>query len=471
MNREQISERDIKYLLVAQWLAKLCILFPIVLSGLGLGDAVRSIAVGILLWCLVIGIAQKWIRPGQDLFQTLERQVGRKASLIFCAVSLWYFLAHTAVFARLWTELLRTYLTPAIPAAILCLVPLAAGLMYSGKGLKSCTRANRYMGIALLILTAVLACLAGNEIPVGACRGKMAVDSAAQMSAGGTLQAQIDSIVEIADGFTRSAYEVFLCIGGLFLPLLSGHFARKREGKNNGWPIRRTGCVCAAVAGMLCIAVGFSGTAPGWRAADFPAIEAMRTLRPFGIYIGRLETVLALFLLAGLTMTVAGGFWCVRESFDCLYAIGATLYYEYASDRLRKKIPDVQKENELYGTEFAEELPVRPVPRFHEIKRMKRAFDFPHSEKLPSYAGRIYDALSPVRVWWWIVVLVVYVLTVGFADAFAAVTFYRAYNMQVLAPVMLVFYVVSSGIVRERRRTATAASVMNSDRSGAAQDS
>ncbi len=385
MDREQIPERGAKYLLLAEWPAKLCILLPVILAGLSLGDMVRSIALGVLLWCFAIGIVLRWVRPGQDLFSAIEMRAGKTTAAIFCTVSLWYFLAHTAVFARLWAELFRTYFMPFVPAAVLCVLPLAAGHVYLEKGLSFRVGVSRHAGIALLVLAAGLACLAGNEVPVGAYRS--------------VVPRILPENAQAVHGVAGGACEVFLCLGGVFLPFLSGHLIAGQAADTGRAPernediagarnmaVRRTGCICAAAAGAFCAASGFLLTARERWASDFPAIAAMRVLRPFGYNAGRLETVLALLLLAGLFMTAVGGLWYTQKCVGYLYTAGKTWYC---------------------------------------------------GERVP-------DGRTVARIRRWLVLLAVYLLTAGFADAFSAITFYRAYNVQILVPVMLVFYAALS---------------------------
>ncbi len=619
MVRKRILGKGTTCLLLAGWTAKLCILFPLAFAGLSMGNAARGVVAGLLLWCLVLAAIQKWVRPGQDFFQMLETRAGRKPAVIVCAASLWYFLAHTAVFARLWAELLRAYLTPVVPAAVLCVLPLAAGLVVSGKSLDLQACSGRTVWIVLFGLFALLAALAVNEVPAGAYRigEPLLAGSAAERMAGSGVYGSwvaalgartgIDRALRFADGFLPSAFELFACMGGMFLPLLAGYPVSGQPGetpgfapesteygvhsaKKRGWnsvsgrgedsqqsrhvvrAFRLAGCVCAALAGAFCLASDVLLSAQERQAADFPVVEAMRWLSPLGINMGRLENVLVLLLLAGLAMTVVCGAWCVRRSFAYLYAAGA----EFCRGRTMREIRawlsgeragasgkigttenadlrtadaamiagksgsfwkpfgrndekatnadgglavgktgsfwrlfrrndekatnaggglvvgktgsfwkpsrgnDVKTTNAdgglaaengrpessrnvsaqnfaarqgLFRTEFADELsklPGRHGAKYYGIKMTKKLPGALHGESIRAYGGKISDSLTAKRLWWWFTVLLLYVLVLGFADAFSALAFYRAYNMQILVPVMLVLYAAAAGLARER---------------------
>ena len=107
----------------------------------------------------------------------------------------------------------------------------------------------------------------------------------------------------------------------------------------------------------------------------------------------------------------------------------------------------------LFRTEFADELsklPGRHGAKYYGIKMTKKLPGALHGESIRAYGGKISDSLTAKRLWWWFTVLLLYVLVLGFADAFSALAFYRAYNMQILVPVMLVLYAAAAGLARER---------------------
>lgn len=356
MEREQILTRKAGYLLLMEWIAGICIFLPVVLAGVSFENLVADVLAGVLLCCLVILAVQSRISPGRDFFRTLEEHVGRVAAVAVCVTGFWYFLAHTAVFARLWAELFRTYLTPAIPAAVLCVFPLAAGLAYLRKDL-------------------FFPFLSGNIVyRQNEIRGQ---DQEEKTEESGIPKRQ-------------------LRIGGA---------------------VRLAGFACAVLAGTFSVAACASLSRPERRAADFPAVEALRRIHPFGGAVGRLEILFVLLLLAGLVMTVAGGIWHAGRAFGYLYAVGI--------DFCRKKeVQDLRK-------------------RFQ--RKLSR---FPYAGKIICYGVRVSEGLSAVQISWWTIVLAVYVMAVRFVSAFAALTFYFAYNMQILVPAMLGMYMV--GFVAER---------------------
>lgn len=327
----------------------------------------------------------------RTFFMMLEERAGRRAAAAACTLCLWFFLAHTAVFARLWAELLRVYLAPGALMTALSVLPILSGILYIRRGQRFYAHAGRYLEIAMLVLCA---------------------------------------------GFVRFAYDR-TPIGWLH----DGAAYSKRIG------------------------------------AVFPGVEP-----------GRWEFAAALFLLGGFFFAVAVGIRCVRSSYDYLYPLCAEFYrgqtVRAIRERLRgvrTKLPgafgagagaDSEKDTglsgteagssvwengmitetvKLYGTEFAEELAAAPEGRrmkFWGVKRTKKLSGLPYVGTVSRYGERISEELTATHIWWWVAVLTVYALTVGFANAFAAVAFYRAYNLQILVPVLLAFSAVTIAVAR-----------------------
>lgn len=327
-----------------------------------------------------------------NFFMMIEERAGRMTAAAFCTVSLWFFLAHTAVFARLWAELLRAYLAQGALAAALCVLPILAGIAYLGKGQGFYIRAGRYLEFVLLMLSAGFVWFAGSRAPAG------------WLQDGAAYPKRLDAV--------------------------------------------------------------------------FPGMDS-----------GRWELVAALFLLGGFFFAVVGGIRGARASYDYLYPVGAEFCRRQTVDAIRERFRDLPqkvsgifaadtdadagytdavptdgvsgrsaRENgmitqtvKLYGAEFADELSAstdEQKVRFCGIKTTKRLSDLPYTDKISRYGERVAAKLTVARIWWWVAVLAVYALTVGFADALTAVAFYRAYNLQIFVPVMLIFSVVVAAIAR-----------------------
>ncbi len=314
---------------------------------------------------------EEFARPGRNFFQMLEERSGRMAAAAFCTVSLWYFLAHTAVFARIWAELLRAYLAHGARVAALCVLPILAGLVYLRRGGQKAS-AGRYSEAVLFVLSAGLLWLAGDRASIGLFR-----DGAAD-------------------------------------------------------PLR---------LGALFPAIG------GWEAAA------------------------ALLLLAGFFFAVAGGIRYTRAACAYLYAAGAEFLHGQTIRDIRRRFEGYSAKTseafdadsgadtepgrsawengmitetvKLYRTEFADEPAAQPDGRktkFYGIKRTKKMSALPYAGRIGLYGERIAGELTGSRIGWWAVLLTLYALMAGFADAFTAIAFYRAYNLQILVPVLLALY-------------------------------
>lgn len=501
IGKETIPVRRSSGLPAAEWSARLCILFPFILMGRDLRTVVLSITAGLLFWCLSVSILQVRMRSGRSLAALSEGRCGRMAAVVACSAGFWYFLFHTAVFAKLWAELLRVNYAPQTMSAVLCVVPLAAGAVFPARGLRFRAGAGRALGAMLPVLAAVLAVSAADTVPAGAGEALQAGGAAAE--AGRILTGGAYPLGSTED-ILRRGFEIFACMGGAFLPFLYVFTGNAAAAKNAGAMLREgeaaaaagmrkrrmsekdspaaaadagkesmeetglsaddtpaaaagsdkvhmghllclTGCICAATAGVFCAAA--SRRIPleeSWR-LDFPAAEALKGLRSFGVDAGRLDTVFLLLVLAGLALTVAGGLWHVRRMYDYLCEAGARAAHECAAHR------HAANQCAAHQNAAHRSKPDRSAPDRQAVNRYAGEPQGKFSGMFCAQRDRLYgrqtgqapDALQLRRAGWRIVLLAVFLLAAGFRDAFSAIVFYRVYNVQLLVPLMTGFCLIS----------------------------
>lgn len=493
MEKRMISEYRTVGLLCAEWMAGFCILFPVILTGRDLRTVVLSIVTGLLFWCLFVSVLKVWTGPGRGCLKQSEARSGGKLAVWLCFAGFCCFTAYTAVFIRLWSELAKIYFAPETLSPVLCAVPLAACAVLPGR--RSRLRADVLCptGAVLIVLTAVLAFLAVNVIPAGSYRavqtGRLTEETERILTGGSCSVGSVEDIL-------RCGFEIFACMGGSLLPFLAGRFGTVGGMESAGFQavvgepavtagpgkeyterrcspadgeftvtvgtgkgdmsgaVRFAGCICAVTAGAFCVAASFLLAPEDSWLFDFPALEALRETRPFGMDVGRLDTVFVLLMLAGLTATVAGGLWCVRQTYDYLYTAGAALYRERLSGRV-SALPDIgaagryrgrpavqyvpaadddRRYREEFSQEFSDTVSEKPAGTYR-IKFTKRISGMTHALKTRFYGGQMPSDISLHQIGWWIVLLTVFAMAVGFRSAFTAIAFYRAFHIQLLVPV------------------------------------
>lgn len=329
----------------------------------------------------------------REFFPMLEERVGRRAAAAACALCLWFFLAHTAVFARLWAELLRVYLASGALTTVLGILPILAGILClkKARGSGAYARAGRALEIAFSVLSIVLVWLLEDRIPLGWLR-----DGAAYPERFGVL------FPGIAPGRWEIVPALSLLLAFLFAAI---------------WGIRR---VRASYEYLYPLCVEF--------------------------YHG--QTVRAVWeRLQG-----------VRKKLPGLFGAGADAGADAGmpgteSERSVWENGMITETVKLCGTEFADELAAVPEGRkskFFGMKVTKKLSELPYTGTISRYGERITAELTAVHIWWWVALLAIYALTVGFTDAFSAVSFYRAYNLQILIPAMLLFFAAMAAIARRR---------------------
>lgn len=377
----QVSARQIKYLLILEWIARLCILLPVCLQGKSTGSQVICIAAGLVLWCLVWKMISRWIRPGESFFDALSRVGGTALTVMVSFVGLVYFVAYAAVFLYLCGQLASLYLLPEVPLIVLFVLPLAAGVYLSAGSLEVRARFCEVTGPVVIGLILLLIFL-----------------SAFGMEA---YQSET-TLVSLEDAIGRGSWEVFACMGGMFLPVLAGYAKSDKLPRK----IQRAGIFSMVAAGSLCFITAASFGKNGMEAFSFPAVRVMSNVRVPGGFMQRWDIVFLFLLLFSLIVTVAGAFWYMRIFWERLWAISVETY-------ARKK----QGEQELTQEGAVVGAGVR-----------NRGL----------YGG------------WAVLLALVFLAAAGFNGELAAVCYYRAFLMQFLIPGLFIFY-IAAGFVRRRK--------------------
>lgn len=384
--QEVRTMRRMNALLFVEGLAGGCIMLPVILAGKSAGSGILCLVLGVIFWCFVMKLVMKWAETGKD-----------DRAMVLRFAGFWYFLAQAAVFINWWAELVHGYLLPVLPVSVLCLIPFLAGICLSRKKLRERAGFCRVIAPGLVTLMLLMIVVAG-------------------MSAAPFEYSAADP--RMSDRIPGGIYEVFACMGGMFLPLLSGHINSNRKAKAKR-AVLWAGCTQMAVAGgfYLAIMTFWGSTETGGN--GFVLLDMMYHVRTAGELGQCGGGLLSLILLVSITMGVAGAFWNLREI-------------------CTKLCPEVLR--------FAEDI-------YRERRKGIAA-----RECTGSIAGRSEEITSVI---WVTSVLLAYSAAAGFLDAQAAVCYYRAYNMQIIVSLMLLFYLVSA--VRRKIKTADAHLLLKKD--------
>lgn len=363
----RISPRQIKYLLFMEWTAKTCVLLPICLEKKTLGSVILCLILGISFWAVIMNVLYRWIRPGETLYTAVSRGFGSWAARVLYGIGYLYFLAQSAVFLNLTAELAGLYLLPEVSLPLLCLLPLVCGIYLGSSGIEVRGRFCEVTGPVVLALMVLAVILSGFGIDA---------------------YTQEETLVRVKDGLALGTFEVFACLGGMFVPLAgsmcrtSGNVCHsaETEGKSAGArckgnvhvrkAICRAGVMAGILGGSLCAITVASYGKNGAAAIDFPAVRVMSNVKIPGNFLQRWEILFLALLLTVMLVTVAGSFWYMRE---------ILLQLLEARQRL------------AYG------------------------------------------------IWGGSIVLS-YLMAAGFLSAFTALCYYRAWNMQIVVPIMLLGY-------------------------------
>lgn len=459
-----------KSLLIMDWLAKLCLLLPIFLTGRSLGTMVGCLTIGLLAWLWFSVLLARAAKEHEDFFDTVSRLGGRGSAWLVYLIGLLYFLSHTAVCMSFCADLARTYLLPEVPLAALVLLPLIAGLYLAYSGIEVRGRVGEFLAPIVLFFFLFMAAAA---VP------------------GMNLPENGQTLLKADRRFFAGGYEVFAAVGGMFLPVLAVYLPDKE--KNFGKSIRRAACWSLIPAGILLFITAGSFGTEGMLAFAFPGIRVMSNVAVPGGFIQRWDVLFLSLLLFSLAVSVGSGFWYLDTIAERLwneaaeYRLACRRYRERTeSDSWEQRGNGGKKRKERFGKgtgisgreagsgrgtvsgspampgqpaivsaaienasglalhkwqqELAEEFGAdgTGMMEFSEEEQNedKNETREPSEEKKPN------EGRSGLFILQGALAFAAFCAAGGFRSAESAVIYYRAYNLYVLTPVMLVVYLM-----------------------------
>ena len=477
-----------KSLLIMDWLAKLCLLLPIFLTGRSLGTMVGCLVIGLLAWLWFSVLLARAAKDHEDFFDTVSRLGGRGSAWLVYLIGLLYFLSHTAVCMSFCADLAQTYMLPEVPLPALVILPLIAGLYLAYSGIEVRGRVSELLVPILLFFFLFMAAAAvpGMNLPEN---GQTLLKADRRLWAGG--------------------YEVFAAVGGMFLPVLAAYLPDKE--RDFGRSIRRAACWSVIPAGILLFITAGSFGTEGMLVFRFPGIRVMSNVAVPGGFVQRWDILFLSLLLFSLAVSVASGFWYLNTIAERLWSEAASYllaYREYreqtgleiwAGTRITRKKTErgfglepgnsrgigtepampgqpaivsaaIENANGLalykWQQELAEEIGVGDAGKNEvweekdqdtdetgekerlsadRVRMSGTAKD--RTENLQSQAQKNSGTENPASfrslfILQGTLAFIVFCAAGGFRSAESAIIYYRAYNLYILTPVMFVVYLM-----------------------------
>lgn len=402
-----------KSLLVMDWLAKLCLLLPVYLAGKNPGTMVGCLAVGLLLWLwfsvLISGVSEE----SGDFFDLTAGRMGKICAWIVYLTGFFYFLSHAAVCINLCANLAAVYLLPEVPLPVLALLPLAAGLYLAYSRVEVHGRLGELLApvIVLLFLLSAAFAVPGMNLTAG---DQMLLRADQKLAAG--------------------SYEVFACMGGMFLPILMPFLTNQKQ--DIGALIRRAGCWSLIPAGILLFITAGSFGAASMFAFEFPTVRVMSNVNVPGGFLQRWDIFFLILLMFSLSFSVGNGFWYLNEIIERLWQEAVEVRHWLAvslSDKGGKAAQGSNAAVQMWKTgDTADQM--RPGGNTaaqmwqEEFARELTGFEKKHN-MMPYFV----QGLS---------IFAVFCAAGGFRDSETAISYYRAYNLYILTPVMIFVYLL-----------------------------
>ena len=407
-HNQKISPRQMKALLILDWLARACLMLPVCLAGRSLGTMVGCLVAGFLFWIVFSGLIARMSDDDHDFFELLAGRIGTVGAWIVYLAGFFYFLAYTAVCVNLCANLAAFYLLPEVPLPVLAALPLAAGLYLAGSTVEVQGRIGELTVPILLGLFLFMAAFdaSGMELIPGE-----------------------EHLLRLDERLSSGSYEVFACMGGMFLPIL---FPFLSEKKDTAVLIRRAACWSMIPAGALLFITAASFGTEGMFAFVFPTVRVMSNVTVPGGFFQRWDVFFLMLLLFSLAFSVGSGLWAMNEVIGCLWLEAVKMKWQIVSESGSNPVVGVWQE------EYAGELTGFEQEQADEKSKNS------DKEQILSESEQQQDIKWTTGLWIFraITVFVIFCGAAGFRDPEAAINYYRAFNLYILTPFMILVYIL-----------------------------
>ncbi|MDD3794703.1 MAG: GerAB/ArcD/ProY family transporter [Lachnospiraceae bacterium] len=297
-DNQKISGRQLKALLLMDWLGKTILLLPgyhrkMNFQTVMLGALAGSLLAAGFLW-LVCGVMRE---AKGSYFTYVQERLGKGAAALIYLVYSVYFLTNLILLLAFCGRLAKDNLLPELPLWLLVLLPAATGIYLAGGGLEVRGRVSELLApvvmgffLLLLILTVPgikMAHFMDGEVPyTGSGTGGMAF---------------------VPGEFLESSFLVLAGFGGIgTLPLaLDGIRHRKSFGRQAFRALRGMALVLLAV---IFIGFGVFGI-QGMERLEWPVISLMSGVKLPGVFLQRWDVLFIALLMISLFLAAGSGIY------------------------------------------------------------------------------------------------------------------------------------------------------------------
>ncbi|MDO4344380.1 MAG: GerAB/ArcD/ProY family transporter [Eubacteriales bacterium] len=159
----KISLHQLKCLLFAEWIGKMCLLMPLICRSLKGWNYAAAIAVGCVWTLLYSALLLKTSTHVQDKFTDyMTERLGKWFAYAAAAMFLAYLVCSQIYLARLTARICRVFLLPGLPEEIFCAALVLAGTVTAAGGKETRARAAEclvfFIGVVLAVMLAASAC-------------------------------------------------------------------------------------------------------------------------------------------------------------------------------------------------------------------------------------------------------------------------------------------------------------------------
>lgn len=310
-NNQKISVRQLKRLLVMDWIGKISLLLPRYAARTSERDFILGIIIGALitiLYTILVCYLSRYITGSFSKY--VECRMGRAASFFICLVYWGYMFVNLVYITRVFGAITKEFMLPEIQENIPCIMLLLGGLYASSEPKERRGRMGEVLYPCVMIPLAILLVVA-------------AFGMKPEHFTAGKANWNLDTV--------KHSFQVFTAFGGVGLILFESRFLHKGAVRIKA-AVKGVLLTCIGILAVFIIGIGSFGE-QGMKALSWPAITLMSNVEIPGGFLQRFDILFLALLLISFFVAASTAFHylkmisteMLRKGEDRIYAFPVLL--------------------------------------------------------------------------------------------------------------------------------------------------
>lgn len=296
-NNQKISVRQLKRLLVMDWIGKISLLLPRYAVRTSERDFILGILLGVgvtILYTLLVCYLSRYIKDSFSDY--VESRLGRPASFILCLVYWGYMFVNLIYITRVFGAITREFMLPELSENVPCILLLLGGFYAAMEPKERRGRIGEVLYPIVLIPLLILIIVA-------------AFGMKPEYFTPGRANWNLNTV--------KHTFQVFTAFGGVSLILIEAPFLQKNKVRLSA-TIKGIVITAVGILAVFIIGIGSFGE-QGMKALQWPAITIMSNVVIPGGFLQRFDLLFLALLLLSFFVAASTGIHYLTLTFGLIW--------------------------------------------------------------------------------------------------------------------------------------------------------